>query len=91
MKPQARAGHADKQGIDFWYASMDIALTSAIVHTATSMSQQETSQAVQVSVLKKAMNANAAAVATLLEGVQPQAAPALATSGALGTQLNTYA
>jgi hypothetical protein len=45
---------------------------------------------VQVSVLKKAMNADEAAVTTLLDGVQP-AAPQLATSGTLGTQLNTYA
>ena len=70
---------------------MDIALTSAIVNTATAMSNQETAQAVQVSVLKKSMNAQAAAVSTLLEGVQPPAAPALASSGTLGTQLNTYA
>ncbi len=69
---------------------MDTALTSAIVNTATSMASQQTAQAVQVSVLKKAMNANEAAVATLLGGVQP-AAPQLATSGNLGTQLNTYA
>ena len=69
---------------------MDIALTSAIVNTASSMSNQQTAQAVQVSVLKKAMNANEAAVATLLGGVQP-AAQQLATSGNLGTQLNTYA
>ena len=69
---------------------MDIALTSAIVNTATSMASQETAQAVQVSVLKKAMGANEAAVATLLGSVQP-AAPQLAASGTLGTQLNTYA
>ena len=69
---------------------MDIALTSAIVNTASSMSNQQTAQAVQVSVLKKAMNADETTVATLLGGVQP-AAPQLATSGTLGTQLNTYA
>ncbi|MBS0292834.1 MAG: YjfB family protein [Proteobacteria bacterium] len=70
---------------------MDIALTSSIVHTATALSNQETAQAVQVSVLKKSMNAQAAAVNTLLEGVQPPPAPALASSGPLGTQINTYA
>ena len=70
--------------------TMHIALSSAIVNTATSMSNQQTAQAVQVSVLKKAMNANETTVATLLGGVQP-AAPQLATSGTLGTQLNTYA
>ena len=70
--------------------TMHIALSSAIVNTATSMSNQQTAQAVQVSVLKKAMDADEAAVTTLLDGVQP-AAPQLATSGTLGTQLNTYA
>ncbi|HQQ69824.1 MAG TPA: putative motility protein [Alicycliphilus sp.] len=70
---------------------MDIALSSAIVNTASAASQHETAQAVQVAVLKKAMNANAAAAATLLEALPAPATPALATSGALGTQLNTYA
>ena len=70
--------------------TMHIALSSAIVNTATSMSNQQTAQAVQVSVLKKAMDANETTVAMLLGGVQP-AAPQLATSGNLGTQLNTYA
>ena len=70
--------------------TMHIALSSAIVTTATLMSNQQTAQAVQVSVLKKAMDANETTVATLLDGVQP-AAPQLATSGTLGTQLNTYA
>ena len=41
-----------------------------------------------ISVMKKAANLQAAAVATLLEGL-PQ--PALATSGSLGTQVDTYA
>ena len=40
------------------------------------------------SVMKKAENLQAAAVATLLEGL-PQ--PSLATSGPLGTQVDTYA
>ncbi|MBS0467042.1 MAG: putative motility protein [Proteobacteria bacterium] len=70
---------------------MDISLTSAIVNNATANSQQQFAQAVQVSVLKKAMDANASAVATLLGGVQPAPTPALATDGTLGTQLNTYA
>jgi hypothetical protein len=86
------SGHSvDRQGIVlFCMPTMHIALSSAIVNTATSMSNQQTAQAVQVSVLKKAMNADEAAVTTLLDGVQP-AAPQLATSGTLGTQLNTYA
>ena len=41
-----------------------------------------------VSVMKKSSHLQAEAVATLLQAL-PQ--PALATSGTLGTQLNTYA
>jgi len=45
--------------------------------------------AASISVMKKQENLQAGAVAELLQGVQPQ--PALATSGSLGTQVNTYA
>jgi hypothetical protein len=44
--------------------------------------------AAQVSVMKKATHLQAEAVATLLQSM-PQ--PQLATSGSLGTQVNTYA
>ena len=39
--------------------------------------------------LKKALDSNANTAAQLLQSVQP--APALASSGTLGTQVNTYA
>lgn len=67
---------------------MDVALTNAIVNTATAMSQSQTTQAVQVHVLRKAMDMQENAAATLLQAL-PQ--PPLATSGTLGTQVNTYA
>ncbi|KAB2903118.1 MAG: putative motility protein [Burkholderiaceae bacterium] len=67
---------------------MDVALTNAIVNTATAMSRSETANAVQVQVLKKALDSEASAAATLLQAL-PQ--PPLATSGSLGTQVNTYA
>ena len=67
---------------------MDVALTNAIVNTATAMSQSQTAQAVQVHVLRKAMDMLESAAATLLQAL-PQ--PPLATSGPLGTQVNTYA
>ena len=44
--------------------------------------------AASVSVLKKALHAQASSVATLIQAL-PQ--PALATSGSVGTQVNTYA
>lgn len=67
---------------------MDVALTNAIVNTATAMSRSETANAVQVQVLKKALDSEASTAATLLQAL-PQ--PPLATSGSLGTQVNTYA
>jgi Putative motility protein len=42
-----------------------------------------------ISVMKKAANLQANAVATLLDGLQQ--APQLASSGSVGTRVNTYA
>ncbi|MDD2846224.1 MAG: putative motility protein [Rhodoferax sp.] len=67
---------------------MDIAATNAIVRTATTQANQTNADAVQVAVLKKALNIQAASAATLLQAL-PQ--PALATSGTVGTQVNTFA
>ncbi len=67
---------------------MDVALTQSIVNTATALASAKTSDAVNVAVLKQAMNMQEATAATLLEAL-PQ--PALATSGTLGTQVNTFA
>lgn len=67
---------------------MDISLTNAIVSTATAQASRATSDAVQITVLKKALDAQANAAATLLQSL-PQ--PALASSGNLGTQVNTFA
>jgi hypothetical protein len=71
---------------------MDIAATNAIVRTATAQASQTTSDAVNIAVLKKALNTQAAAAATMLQALpQPPQQPALATSGTLGTRLNTIA
>ena len=67
---------------------MDISLTNAIISTATGQASRATSDAVQITVLKKALDAQASAAATLLQAL-PQ--PALASSGSLGTQVNTFA
>ena len=67
---------------------MDVALTQSIVNTASALASRETADAVQVTVLKKSMDIQETAAATLLAAL-PQ--PPLATEGALGTQLNTYA
>lgn len=71
---------------------MDVALTNTIVSTATAMSSRETGDAVNVAVLKKALDMQESNAATLINAMQasmPQ--PVLATSGTLGTQVNTYA
>lgn len=71
---------------------MDASLSNRIVSTATALASRETSDALNVRVLKKALDTQAAAAATLLQAVpQPPAQPSLATSGSLGTQVNTYA
>lgn len=69
---------------------MDVSLSNSIVNTATAMASSKTADAVNVSMLKKALDTQEATVATLLQAL-PQAQPSLATSGNLGTQLNTYA
>ena len=71
---------------------MDVALTNSIVNTATALASAKTSDALNLVVLKKALDMQAVSAATMLDAMQqsmPQ--PALATSGALGTQVNTFA
>jgi hypothetical protein len=63
---------------------MDISPT-ALVNASTQMQQSQVAQTAQVLVLKKAMDIQAAGAMTLL-----QALP-LATSGNLGTKVNTMA
>ena len=68
---------------------MDVSLTNSIVNTATALASRQTSDAINITVLKKALDTQASAAATLLQAL-PQPQP-LATSGTLGTQVNTFA
>jgi Putative motility protein len=68
--------------------TMTIASNSG-VSAATSAAQEKGAGAVQIKVLKKALDAQAATAATLIQSLPQQ--PALATSGSVGTKLNTYA
>lgn len=71
---------------------MDVSLSNGIVNTATALATSKTADALNVRVLKKALDTQEAAAATLLQALpQAPAQPSLATSGSLGTQLNTYA
>lgn len=68
---------------------MDVSLSNNILQTANALSQSKTVDAVQTEVLKKSMEVQENAAATLLQALpQPQQ---LAASGALGTQVNTFA
>jgi hypothetical protein len=67
---------------------MNIASTPA-VQAATSATQSPSGDAVNIAVMKKALDSQAANAAGLIAAI-PQA-PALAVDGALGTQLNTWA
>lgn len=63
-------------------------LSAAIVNTAQSLQQASLQQQVATSVLKSALDIQAASAAALIQAL-PQ--PQLATSGSLGTLVNTYA
>jgi hypothetical protein len=71
---------------------MDVALTNSIVTTASAMASAQSADAVNIAVLKKALDIQAASAATMLDAVaQAMPQPALATSGTLGTLINTFA
>ena len=71
---------------------MDVALSNSIVATATSLASAQTSDALNMAVLKKALDVQASSAATMIDAMQQSMPlPALATSGTLGTQVNTFA
>lgn len=59
------------------------------VRVATSAAQSSNATEVQMAVLKKAINSQAAGVQPLLDSLPQQ--PKLATEGSMGTKVNTYA
>ena len=67
---------------------MNITSTQA-VQSATAAAQEPTSDAVNIAVLKKALDIQAASAAALIQALPVP--PPLATEGNLGTQVNTYA
>ncbi|MCV2359079.1 putative motility protein [Paucibacter sp. TC2R-5] len=69
---------------------MDLANTALVNNVGSSGSSVQSSA--QMMVLKKAINLQAQGVMDLLGSLPPTPTqPALATSGSLGTRLNTYA
>ncbi|HRK38201.1 MAG TPA: putative motility protein [Burkholderiaceae bacterium] len=69
---------------------MDVS-ASGLVQAALATSGAQTHQAVQVSVLKKALNLEAANAQALLQALPQPAQLPLAQHGNLGTQLNVMA
>jgi hypothetical protein len=67
---------------------MNISSTPA-VQAATTAATGATADAVNILVLKKALDTQAVAAATLIQAL-PQV-PALASSGSVGTRINTFA
>lgn len=65
---------------------MDIS-PSAMANLALSMQSADTNATVGTLMLRKSLNLAASEMSTLMQSVSPQ----LATSGTLGTQINTYA
>ncbi|GKT21245.1 YjfB family protein [Acidovorax sp. SUPP3334] len=71
---------------------MDVTLSQSVVNTATAMASQKNSDALNIRVLKKALDTQEASAALLIDSMkQSMPQPGLATSGALGTQVNTFA
>ena len=65
---------------------MDIS-PSAMVNMAMSMQSANTNSTVGTLMLRKSLNLASSEVSSLMQSVSPQ----LATSGPVGTQINTYA
>ena len=71
---------------------MNVALSSSITQTAVDMASQKNSDALNIRMLNKALDVQALAAADMIQSMrQSMPQPALATSGSLGTKLNTFA
>lgn len=71
---------------------MDTVMATAIVNTATQLASARNSDALNVLVLKKALDVQKNSASIMLDALAQSAPqPQLATSGNLGTQLNTWA
>ena len=71
---------------------MDVSLVNNIVNTAASLASAKTSDAVNITMLKKALDMQEATATTMIDAMaQSVPQPQLATSGTLGTQVNTVA
>ena len=71
---------------------MDTSMPNSIVSTATAKARKPSQDALHLRVPNKPLHLPAAPAAPLVSALpQPPKVEALATSGSLGTQLNTFA
>ena len=71
---------------------MDVALSNTIIQTATNLASAKQSDAVNIAMLKKALDMQEATATIMIDAMaQSVPQPQLATSGTLGTQVNTFA
>lgn len=68
---------------------MDAGSVNSTVNTAFALKQNNQNQDVQANLLRKALDSQASQMGQLMSSLETQ--PALATTGSVGTQLNTYA
>ncbi|WP_037337664.1 putative motility protein [Salinisphaera hydrothermalis] len=68
---------------------MDAGSVNSTVSTAMALQQHNQNQDVQANLLRKSLNSQASQMSQLMSSLETQ--PALATTGSIGTQINTYA
>ncbi|MGN8160535.1 putative motility protein [Salinisphaera sp. SWV1] len=62
---------------------------NSAVNTAVALQQQNQNQDIQANLLRKSLDSQSSQLSQLMSSVEAQPAPA--TSGTVGTQINTYA
>lgn len=68
---------------------MDAGSVNSTVSTALALQNQNQNQDVQANLLKKSLDSQASQMGQLMSSLETQ--PTLATTGSVGTQINTYA
>ncbi|AWN15533.1 putative motility protein [Salinisphaera sp. LB1] len=68
---------------------MDAGSVNSTVSTAMALQQHNQNQDVQTNLLRKSLDSQASQMSQLMSSLETQ--PALATTGSVGTQINTYA
>ncbi|WP_423822312.1 putative motility protein [Salinisphaera sp. SPP-AMP-43] len=68
---------------------MDSGSINSAVNTSLALQQHNQNQEVQANLLRKSLDSQASQLGQLMSSMETQ--PALATTGSVGTQINTFA